>query len=90
MIQRFWSSHFKTVYSVTFICFMQEKKFAWAPVTIFSGMCLLAGFVIQFLPETRGHELPQTMEEIKEWYRANIPSSKQKAKQLQNQKKSKL
>ncbi|XP_067665107.1 organic cation transporter protein-like [Haliotis asinina] len=56
------------------------KVVAWAPGAIFVIMCLLAGFLIQFLPETRGHELPQTMEEIKEWYRANLPGQKRKDK----------
>ncbi|XP_071100668.1 solute carrier family 22 member 3-like [Haliotis cracherodii] len=55
---------------------MLEKMVAWGPGAIFVIMCLLAGFLIQFLPETRGHELPQTMEEIKEWYRANLPNQK--------------
>ncbi|XP_059159013.1 organic cation transporter protein-like [Physella acuta] len=49
-------------YSRTF-----ERHVAWGPGAVFSLLCLLVPVVIQFLPETNGHELPQTVQEMDEW-----------------------
>ncbi|KAL5005513.1 hypothetical protein ScPMuIL_018969 [Solemya velum] len=42
----------------------------WGPGLIFGIMCLLVTVLMTFLPETRGHELPDTIEELKEWYKS--------------------
>ncbi|XP_061192875.1 organic cation transporter protein-like [Saccostrea echinata] len=44
---------------------------AWGPGVVFSVMCFLSAILILLLPETRGRELPTTIEELKTWYKAN-------------------
>lgn len=34
-------------------------------------LCLITVFLLAFVPETNGVELPQTIEELTEWYRVN-------------------
>ncbi|XP_060085889.1 organic cation transporter protein-like [Ylistrum balloti] len=41
----------------------------WGPGAISAAMCLLAVYLLTFLPETKGYELPTTIEELKTWYR---------------------
>lgn len=47
------------------------EEIPWAPGTIFSAMCLIVTFIILYVPETRGVELPQTLVEVKVWYSEN-------------------
>ncbi|CAL1547600.1 unnamed protein product [Lymnaea stagnalis] len=49
-------------YSRTF-----ERHLPWGPGTVFAALCLLVPVLTVFLPETNGHELPQTLAEIDEW-----------------------
>lgn len=42
---------------------------AWGPGVVFSTMCFLSAIMIFHLPETRGRELPTSIEELKMWYR---------------------
>ncbi|KAL5004945.1 hypothetical protein ScPMuIL_018401 [Solemya velum] len=42
----------------------------WGPGLIFGVMCLLAGALLTRLPETRGYELPDSMEELSGWYKS--------------------
>ncbi|KAL5004640.1 hypothetical protein ScPMuIL_018096 [Solemya velum] len=51
----------------------------WAPGAIFGGLCLLVTFLLTFLPETMNVELPQTIEELNDWYENR--SKNKKAKQ---------
>lgn len=39
----------------------------WGPGVIFSAGCLLANFLIMMLPETRGRQLPQNIDDVKAW-----------------------
>jgi hypothetical protein len=34
-------------------------------------MCFLVVIIALYLPETRGWDLPQTMTEVKQWYKEN-------------------
>ncbi|KAJ8304388.1 hypothetical protein KUTeg_017971, partial [Tegillarca granosa] len=45
-------------------------KAVWAPGVIFGGLCLLVTVLTTLLPETKGHELPQFIEELKIWYKS--------------------
>eukprot|EP00105_Crassostrea_gigas_P043664 XP_019927812.1 PREDICTED: organic cation transporter protein-like [Crassostrea gigas] len=42
---------------------------AWGPGVVFSIMCFLSAIMIFHLPETRGRELPTSIEELKMWYK---------------------
>ncbi|KAK3106458.1 hypothetical protein FSP39_020435 [Pinctada imbricata] len=43
---------------------------SWAPGTIVAALCFLVSFLVFLvLPETMGHELPKTMEELRQWYK---------------------
>nr|XP_022332351.1 solute carrier family 22 member 6-A-like [Crassostrea virginica] len=44
------------------------EKIPWAPGTIFTVMCFTVILILLYVPETRGHELPQTLAEVKVWY----------------------
>ncbi|XP_067665249.1 organic cation transporter protein-like [Haliotis asinina] len=55
-------------------------KVIWGPGALFGTLCLIATFLIRFLPETKGRELPTTIEEINEMY-----SRKRKPKQDEKQ-----
>ncbi|XP_041363180.1 organic cation transporter protein-like [Gigantopelta aegis] len=41
-----------------------SRRFIWGPGALFGFMCLLAAFLVMFLPETKGRELPTTIEEM--------------------------
>ncbi|XP_061174320.1 organic cation transporter protein-like [Saccostrea echinata] len=43
----------------------------WAPGTIFALMCFIVTIIALYLPETRGMDLPQTLDETKRWYTEN-------------------
>ncbi|XP_046330581.2 organic cation transporter protein-like [Haliotis rufescens] len=43
-------------------------KVIWGPGALFGTLCLIATFLIRYLPETKGRELPTTIEEINEMY----------------------
>ncbi|KAK3097972.1 hypothetical protein FSP39_014956 [Pinctada imbricata] len=42
---------------------------SWGPGAAFGIMCVIVSLLCLYLPETRGFELPQTIEELKQWYR---------------------
>ena len=48
------------------VCFLfvQSRKFIWGPGALFGVMCLVAAFLVTYLPETKGRELPTTIEEM--------------------------
>ncbi|XP_053381641.1 solute carrier family 22 member 6-A-like [Mercenaria mercenaria] len=48
-----------------------STKIKWLPPCVFAVMCLIAVLLFAFVPETNGVELPQTIEELQEWYRGN-------------------
>ncbi|KAL5003988.1 hypothetical protein ScPMuIL_017444 [Solemya velum] len=39
----------------------------WIPGTVFGCGCIVVAFLMKFLPETRGRELPQSLAEMKGW-----------------------
>ncbi|XP_067664999.1 solute carrier family 22 member 6-B-like [Haliotis asinina] len=41
----------------------------WAPGVLLTAMAVITLVAIQVLPETKGRELPQTLEDLKDWYR---------------------
>lgn len=47
------------------------EEIPWAPGTIFSAMCFIVTFIILYVPETRGVELPHTLKDVKVWYSEN-------------------
>ncbi|XP_033733071.1 solute carrier family 22 member 3-like isoform X2 [Pecten maximus] len=51
-----------------FSLYMMEAA-QWLPSLIFGSLCLIFCFLIQYLPETKGKELPQKIDEIWEWYK---------------------
>lgn len=59
--------------------YFQARYAVWAPGAIFGGLCLLVTFLLTFLPETMNVELPQTIEELNDWYENR--SKNKKAKQ---------
>ncbi len=42
---------------------------SWAPGAIFGGCCVLVTIFVNFLPETMGRELPQTLHDLELWYK---------------------
>ena len=46
---------------------------AWAPGVLIGGMAIVVCVLMVFLPETYGRELPQTVEDLQRWYRAESP-----------------
>ncbi|XP_053381643.1 organic anion transporter 3-like [Mercenaria mercenaria] len=48
-----------------------SSKIGWLPPCVFAVMCLITVLLFAFVPETTGVELPQTIEELREWYRVN-------------------
>ncbi|XP_021340155.1 solute carrier family 22 member 6-B-like [Mizuhopecten yessoensis] len=50
-----------------FCVYMMEVAL-WLPSLLFGSLCLTFCFLIRCLPETKGRELPQKIEEIWEWY----------------------
>ncbi|KAK3098694.1 hypothetical protein FSP39_022115 [Pinctada imbricata] len=52
---------------------------AWGPGAVFGSMCFIVSFLCLYLPETRGHELPQTIEELKQWYKQHSGRGNRKA-----------
>ncbi|XP_033751011.1 solute carrier family 22 member 5-like [Pecten maximus] len=58
----------------------------WGPGAISAVMCLLAVYLLTFLPETAGYELPTTIEELKTWYKAHAGDKKVKPVEEDNTK----
>ncbi|XP_067665039.1 solute carrier family 22 member 6-A-like [Haliotis asinina] len=56
------------------------RKYPWAPGTVFGSCCIVVAFLVQFLPETNKHELPQTVPEMKQWLNKQRESQKKKQK----------
>eukprot|EP00105_Crassostrea_gigas_P024428 XP_011444664.1 PREDICTED: organic cation transporter protein isoform X1 [Crassostrea gigas] len=46
-----------------------HRYVAWGPGVVFSIMCFLSAIMTFYLPETRGRELPTSIEELKMWYK---------------------
>ncbi|XP_076465986.1 organic cation transporter-like protein [Babylonia areolata] len=40
----------------------------WAPGAIIGSLCFMVVVLMHFLPETKGRELPNTLQDIDEWY----------------------
>ncbi|XP_067665041.1 solute carrier family 22 member 6-like [Haliotis asinina] len=57
---------------------MLYRKYPWAPGTVFGSCCIVVAFLVQFLPETNKHELPQTVPEMKQWLNQQRESQKKK------------
>ena len=53
----------------------QMKELPWLPGLVFGGLSTAAGLLTLLLPETLGRPLPQTIDDIEQWY-----SDKQKMK----------
>ncbi|KAJ8304470.1 hypothetical protein KUTeg_018053 [Tegillarca granosa] len=64
---------------IAFYSMILARTAVWAPGVIFGGLCLIVTVLITLLPDTRGHELPQFIEELKVWYK--VQSGKNKKKQ---------
>ena len=52
------------------VCF-QSEQVTWLPACIYAVLCIVTIFLFAFVPETNGVELPQTIDELTEWYRVN-------------------
>ena len=46
---------------------IQATAIPWASGTIFGILCLMVAALDYHLPESEGHELPQTTAEVKAW-----------------------
>jgi len=64
--------------SSPYLIFLQDYV-SWLPFTIFGAVALLAAFLTLFLPETKGVEMMQTMEEAEEFYTRSNKISKHKS-----------
>ena len=53
------------------IYIFQSHSVKWLPAFVYAVMCILTVILLAFIPETNGVELPQTMEELADWYRGN-------------------
>jgi len=65
---------FVSQYTLTFISlllYIQSHAARWLPGVIYSALCIVVIFLFAFVPETNGVELPQTIEELGEWYKVN-------------------
>ncbi|KAH9495196.1 hypothetical protein Btru_015622 [Bulinus truncatus] len=60
-------------YSRTF-----ERHVPWGPGAVFTLLCLIVPVLVRFLPETHGHQLPQTIAEMDEWLDRKGKKSKEK------------
>ncbi|XP_062595386.1 organic cation transporter-like protein, partial [Saccostrea cucullata] len=64
------SSSFSRVGAIVFpFVGILATEVPWAPGTIFSSMCFIVVVLAVYLPETRGWDLPQTIAEVKVWYK---------------------
>ena len=54
--------------SSPYLIFLQDYV-SWLPFTIFGAVALLAAFLTLFLPETKGVDMMQTMEEAENFYK---------------------
>jgi len=64
--------------SSPYLIFLQDYV-SWLPFTIFGAVALLAAFLTLFLPETKGVDMMQTMEEAENFYkRSNNYSKREK------------
>jgi len=48
---------------------LQAKELPWLPGLLFGGLSTAAGLISLLLPETLGRPLPQTIEDIEQWYK---------------------
>ncbi|WAR12739.1 OCTL-like protein [Mya arenaria] len=48
-----------------------SHRIKWLPGAIYAVLCLVVIVLFAFVPETNGVELPQTLDELSEWYRVN-------------------
>ncbi|KAJ8304899.1 hypothetical protein KUTeg_018482 [Tegillarca granosa] len=51
---------------LTGVC-QQVDLAPWAPGVLFGVMCFIIAILLRFVPETKGKELAQTVEELKQW-----------------------
>ncbi|XP_013092225.2 organic anion transporter 3-like isoform X1 [Biomphalaria glabrata] len=56
-----------------------KRHIPWAPSIIFGSICIILSPLTFLLPETKGHELSQTLEDMEKWL--NDVKSKNKPKQ---------
>ncbi|KAK0052546.1 solute carrier family 22 member 8 [Biomphalaria pfeifferi] len=56
-----------------------QRHIPWAPSIIFGSICIILSPLTYLLPETKGHELSQTLEDMEKWL--NDVKSKNKPKQ---------
>jgi len=47
---------------------LQAKELPWLPGLLFGGLSTAAGLLTLLLPETLGRPLPQTIDDIEQWY----------------------
>ena len=52
------------------LCF-QAMYVPYGPGAIVASMCVMVCLLSLYLPETKGHELPKTIDELKQWYKDN-------------------
>ncbi|XP_069136847.1 organic cation transporter protein-like [Argopecten irradians] len=57
----------------------------WGPGAISAALCLIAVYLLRFLPETKGYELPTTIEELKTWYKDHAGDKKVKPIEEENE-----
>ncbi|CAL1535017.1 unnamed protein product [Lymnaea stagnalis] len=48
----------------------------WGPGAVFTCLCLLVPVLVRLLPETHGHELPQTIADMDKWLSSNTDKNK--------------
>lgn len=51
--------------------FFQSHKTRWLPGAVYAALSIVVVFLLAFVPETSGVELPQTVKELSMWYQVN-------------------
>ena len=59
-------------YASLCISFIQAAHAKWGPAVLIGCMASVVCILLKVLPETSGRELPQTVEDLLDWYRKDI------------------
>jgi len=69
---------------------LQTKELPWLPGLLFGGLSTAAGLLTLLLPETLHRPLPQTIEDIEQWYSSKKSDDVSKQQEMIPMKKDEL